>query len=78
MKLLDLFPTADALFTATHGLHIGSETECYARVRQIQRENAKVLTAFDRCYAECGPPDVRDFQKAMFCIAQNLKREKGV
>lgn len=69
MKLLDLFPTADALFKATHPPCSTREQYdiCLAKRQLIAKENAEVLTAFDRCARECGGPDIKDLQQAFFC-----------
>lgn len=69
MKLLDLFPTADVLFKATHpSISTAEEYQAsYNKRALIVKENAEVLTAFDRCSIECGPPDMSALQKAFFC-----------
>lgn len=45
-----------------------------SRTKLIRTENAEVLTAFDRCYDECGPPDHRILHKAFFCALDTAIR----
>lgn len=77
MKLLDLFPTSDALFKAMHPprwKNLDEFNDVVSHKKLIETQNAEVLKAFDRCYSECGPPDHRILHKAFFCALDTAIR----